>query len=201
MSNSVTKWIAGLKGGDSEAVLRLFERYWDFLVAAAQTHLNNKPRPLGDEEDLAQSVLISLCRGAADGRLNGLANRDELWGLLLSITQRKAIDRVRYHNRLKRGGGRVANEADLAARSDDETGFRLDQLKGSVPTPEFLVLIEEETGQLLGLLRDESLCQIAIWRMEGFTVTEIADKIGKGTRTVERKLELIRKTWATQIGS
>ena len=199
--NSVTRWIVGLKGGDSDAIKRLFDHYWDALVVAARAHLRNKPRPLGDEEDLAQSVLASLCRGAAAGRLNGLANRDELWGLLLTLTQQKAIDRARRESRLKRGEGRVLTEADVANCAADEVGFSLNDLAGDSPTPEFLATIEEETARLLGLLRDDSLRQIAIWRMEGFTVPEIADKMNLYTRAIERKLKLIRETWATHIGN
>ena len=36
---------------------------------------------------------------------------------------------------------------------------------------------------------------IALWKMEGFTTEEIASKLDCTTRTVERKLQLIRRLW------
>jgi DNA-directed RNA polymerase specialized sigma24 family protein len=38
-----------------------------------------------------------------------------------------------------------------------------------------------------------------VWKMEGYTVAEIADRLGYVTRTVERKLRLIRAVWAQEI--
>lgn len=42
-------------------------------------------------------------------------------------------------------------------------------------------------------LDSEELSQLAMWKLEGFTNEEIAVKCGRTTRTVERKLNLIRK--------
>jgi IS30 family transposase len=41
-------------------------------------------------------------------------------------------------------------------------------------------------------LQHESLRQIACWKMEGFTNDEIADRLSVVTRTVERKLKIVR---------
>ena len=45
------------------------------------------------------------------------------------------------------------------------------------------------------LSTDPTLRQIAEWRVEGLTNVEIAGKLGRAARTVERKLELIRLIW------
>ena len=37
------------------------------------------------------------------------------------------------------------------------------------------------------------LKKIAVWRLEGATIDEIADKLGCAHRTVDRKLDLIKK--------
>jgi DNA-directed RNA polymerase specialized sigma24 family protein len=52
---------------------------------------------------------------------------------------------------------------------------------------------------LLGLLRDDVLRQIALLRIEGYQVEEIAATIGISTRSIERKLQLIRRAWARQL--
>ncbi len=42
---------------------------------------------------------------------------------------------------------------------------------------------------------DGELRQIAVWKMEGYTNGEIADKIGRSEPTVERRLRRIRRLW------
>lgn len=197
--NSVTRWIHELRNGDEEAAEKIFDRYWDRLVEAARRHLRREPRPLNDEEDLAQSVLRSLCRGAAEGRLNGLANRDELWRLLIALTRQKAIDESRHEGRVKRGRGKTKLEADFEPLNSKNGVFSLEELASESPQPEFIIMIEEEASKLLALLRNDSLRQIAIWRMEGFTVAEIAAKMNLYTRAIERKLKLIRETWNARL--
>jgi DNA-directed RNA polymerase specialized sigma24 family protein len=54
---------------------------------------------------------------------------------------------------------------------------------------------------LLDLLNDSELRQIAVWKMEGYTSDEIAQKLQCVTRTVERKLRLIRKLWEAEFAS
>ena len=48
---------------------------------------------------------------------------------------------------------------------------------------------------MLDRLSDTILRAIALWKMEGFTTEEIASKLDCTTRTVERKLQLIRRLW------
>jgi DNA-directed RNA polymerase specialized sigma24 family protein len=49
---------------------------------------------------------------------------------------------------------------------------------------------------MLDLLGDETLRQVALLRLEGFSPREIADKLDCVERTVERKLERIRDKWS-----
>jgi DNA-binding NarL/FixJ family response regulator len=58
----------------------------------------------------------------------------------------------------------------------------------------FAAQIAEECGRLLGLL-DEDLRAVAMWKMEGETNEQIATRLGKAPRTVERKLRIIRGLW------
>jgi IS30 family transposase len=53
----------------------------------------------------------------------------------------------------------------------------------------------EECSRLLDRLQDDSLRQIACWKMEGYTNDEIAERLNVVTRTVERKLKIIRQKW------
>ncbi len=71
----------------------------------------------------------------------------------------------------------------------------LEQLVGEEPTPEFAVLVAEEYHNRLEALEDETLRQIAIWKLEGYTNEEIAARLGCALRTVANKLKLIRLKW------
>ena len=57
-------------------------------------------------------------------------------------------------------------------------------------------MIADQTSFLLDQLEDDALRQIAIWRMEGYTVDEIGERLGCAKRTVARRLDLIRQIWS-----
>jgi DNA-directed RNA polymerase specialized sigma24 family protein len=194
---SVSQWIDNLKEGDADAAQDLWERYAIRLVRIAQQRLKDVPKRLADEEDIAASVFHSLCRGAAAGRLQQVTNRDDLWWLLLRITKQKVVDHVRRETALKRGGNRTQVEHDIGL--SDSKQFALDLIIDSEPTPEFAVMLQEQHERLLWLLRDDCLRQIAVSRIEGFTVTEIAENLQSSTRSVERKLKLIRDIWSKEL--
>ncbi len=199
MSNSVSEWLVGLQAGDDSAVSQLWKRYAGELVNLARQNLGNEPKVIADEEDVAQSVFRSICRGAAAGRFADLKSRDELWWLLLAITKQKAVNHIRRERAKKRGAGRVQAESQMSAAAEGSGMFRLDDLAGQQPTPEFIVALDEQCNRLLNLLPDEQLRQIAIFRVEGYTVAEIAGKLKISTRAVERKLQLIRTEWSDEL--
>ena len=59
---SVSQWITRLRRGDSIALEMLWERYQAKLVDEAQRRLRKLPKWIADKEDVAESVLISVCR-------------------------------------------------------------------------------------------------------------------------------------------
>jgi DNA-directed RNA polymerase specialized sigma24 family protein len=75
----------------------------------------------------------------------------------------------------------------------------LDLLLGTAPTPETVLILEEENRRLMGLLRDDQLRRIALSRIEGYTIVEIADELTLSTRSIERKLRLIRNAWTKEF--
>lgn len=198
---SITRWIEDLKAGEHEALERLWARYFGQLVALARTRLKSGRggQAVADEEDAALSALNSLWERASEGRLPDLRGRDELWRLLVVITARKAIRQVEREGRKKRGGGRVFNEAVLAAgdvgEGDGGEGGLLARVAADGPTPEFAAMVAEETARRLDSLPDPTLREVARLRMEAYTNEEIAARLGCVVRTVERKLEVVRKLW------
>ena len=195
---SVTRWLDDLKGGEgADAVPPLWERYFEQLVRLARARLRAAPRGPADEEDVALSAFDSFCRGAAAGRFPRLDDRGDLWRLLVTITVRKATDYVRGESRQRRGGGRVVGEAALDAAAP-EAGRWLDQVIGREPTPEFAAQVADECRRLLEGLPDDELRTIALLRMEGYSNEQIAERLGCGLRSVERKLDRIRKRWTAE---
>jgi DNA-directed RNA polymerase specialized sigma24 family protein len=182
-SGSVTHWIRELQAGNDLAAQKLWEKYFHRLVGLAHGRLKHLPRRVADEEDVALSAFDSFCRGAEQGRFPQLSDRDDLWQLLVMLTGRKAVDLVQQESRQKRGGGKV--QADV----------ELEQIIGSEPTPEFAAQLADECRHLLAMLDDPELCSIALWKLEGYTNAEIAQKLGYVVVTIERRLRLIRGIW------
>ncbi len=186
-AGSVTHWIRQLKTGDHAAAQQLWECYYRRLVGLARAKLRGRPLRAADEEDVVQSAFDSFCRGAEHGRFPQLADRNNLWPLLVIITSRKAVDLIEREGRQKRGGGAV------------EVG--LEQLLSQEPSPEFALEMAEACERLLGLLGDDSLRAVALWKLEGDTEDEIAARLGCVPRTVRRKLRAIRDLWSREIPS
>ena len=63
------------------------------------------------------------------------------------------------------------------------------------PTPELVVQLADECERLLESLGDDTLRHVAIRRLEGYRVDEIAAELGVAERTVGRKLHRIRREW------
>ncbi len=197
--DSVSHWIENLKGGDDEAARRLWERYFQRLVALARKKLGTTPRRVADEEDMALSVFRRLCDGAQGGRFDQLADRDDLWRLLVVITTNRVIDQQRHLSPQKRGGGNVRGESIFGSKSLS-AAEGLQQLIGGEPTPELLVQISEEHDRLMMTL-DDDLRQIAVWKMESRNNEEIAAELGITSRSVRRKLARIRDLWTVEAGA
>lgn len=187
---SVTRWIDQMQAGDPDAVRELWGRYFRRLVGLARQRLRNAPRRAADEEDVALSAFDSFCRHAEEGRFPDLLDRDSLWRLLVVMTARKASHLIRDETRQKRGGAGIG---DLPDGGGDVP--ILETVLSREPTPDLAAQVAEECQRLLGELGDKELEQVAVWRMEGYAVDDIAGKLDCAPRSVKRKLQLIRDIW------
>lgn len=185
----VTAWLGQLQAGDSAAVRPLWDRYFHRLVGLARTRLKHAPRRVADEEDVALSAFDSFCRNAEAGRFPDLTDRDSLWRLLAAFTLRKAVHHVRDATRLKRGGGQVDSVDPLAA----------EVVLGREPDPQLAAEVADECERLLSALGDPALRRIALLRMDGHSVNEVAAVVGCAPRSVKRKLQLIRSIWEREV--
>ncbi len=183
---SVSFWIGRLKGGDQGAARKLWERYYAQLVELAAKKFRNAPRRVADEEDAVLGAFASFCRDAQRGRFPDLADRHDLWRLLVRMTAQKALDQLRRDQADKRGAGQDGAATDEA----------LEQVVGHEPTPAFAAQVADEMRELLGRLEEADLRAVALWKLEGHSNEEIAAKLECVPRTVERKLQRIRALWS-----
>jgi DNA-directed RNA polymerase specialized sigma24 family protein len=181
-AGSVTQWIARLQAGDEEAARLLWDRYFQPLVGLARKKLQGTSFRSA-EEDVALSAFHSFWQNAQKGKFPHLAGRANLWGLLITLTSRKACDFIAHEMR----------------RYPGPIDHNVEQILGREPDPALAALVAEEFERLLDRLNDPVLQAIAVWKMEGHTNKEIAAKLSQvkqtGERTVERKLERIRAIW------
>jgi DNA-directed RNA polymerase specialized sigma24 family protein len=173
-----------LRSGEEEAAQALWNEYSAALVNLAKQRLGNISLGMTDEEDVALSVFGSICRGAAEGRFSDVTTRDELWWLLLRITKQKAASHIRREMAAKR---RISRQPEGKVVGDAPVG--IEDLISREPSPDFLLALEEESSRLMK----------SLLRIEGYLVSEIAERLSVSERTVERKLQLIRDKWAREL--
>jgi DNA-directed RNA polymerase specialized sigma24 family protein len=196
--DSVTRWIAGVQTGDDADIHRLWSRYFQRLVRLAGTRLPKHCRRAFDEEDVALSAFQSFCERAEGGQFPQLSDRHDLWRLLATLTIRKAIMTIRHQGRQKRGGGHVLGESALMGPADAE-GQGMAEFLSREPTPDEAARFCEQYDQLLASLEHPTLKTIAMRKLDGYSSEEIAGELGITSRTVDRKLQLIRTVWEREI--
>lgn len=181
----VTFWFEAAQKGDEAAATHLWDWFYPKLVKLAQAQLDKSKRRVYDEEDVALSAFHGVYRDARGGRVPKNCNRNDIWGLLTTQLLRKIIDRRRADAAQKRGGDEVRGDSAFL-----EGG--IDLIASREPGPEFALELLDEANAVLARL-SEPLRQVALLKMDGLTNEEIAAEIGLTCRSVERKVERIRK--------
>jgi len=189
-----------VRDGDDEATTLLWQQYFQPLVQLAGRRLPRNLRRSGDEEDIALSAFHSFIAGVRQDKFPDLAGPDNLWGLLITLTGRKVSAHLRKATRQKRGGGNVRGESVFVDPTGESRGGGFEQVGGSGDDdsmrPDLRLELAEACEALLNDLPDEQLREIAVMRMDGFLVDDIAEALDLSKRAVERRLQLIRRTWS-----
>lgn len=191
---SVSVWLQQLKADDSMAAFHLWRRYVERLCRLAKRKLSSLRPGAVNEDDVVQSVFAAFLVGAQQGRFMRLDDRNDLWQVLVMLTERKAISQLRRERAAKRGGGAtsIVSAADHAATGSQEHG--ISHLPSRDPTPEFAAEVREQLNKLLQSLSVQNR-QIAAAKLEGYSNPEIADQLGVSLRSVEKRLSNIRSRW------
>jgi DNA-directed RNA polymerase specialized sigma24 family protein len=191
-SHSVTRLIARLRDDDPDTAGEIWRRYFERLLPLARAKLQALPHRVVDEEDVLVSVFDRFFRAAQQERFARLQSRNDLWQILLMLTERKVADQYRAAATHKRGG-------KLACESSSESLRELDSLPDDEPRPEFVVTFNDQLSRALERLEDPTTREVALLRMEGYENREIADRLEIGLSSVERKLRVIREVWQSEF--
>jgi DNA-directed RNA polymerase specialized sigma24 family protein len=80
-----------------------------------------------------------------------------------------------------------------------DPGTMIIQLAEPGAMADFVSRLDLWSRELLTMLNEEELRRIALRRLQGFTLEEIAEELGCVPSTVNRKIERIRKIWSREI--
>jgi DNA-directed RNA polymerase specialized sigma24 family protein len=187
---SVSRAILACGGADDGAAQAIWDRFFERLCRYVKQRIYPRHRRHFDEEDVATSAFHALFQGLKSGQFTHVRRRDELWLMLTLIAARKASNAAKQADRKKRGGGRVRGDSAFAAGGIDRVVSYAQRNDESS-----LAGVGAAADDLLARLPDESLRRIALLRLSGHRVEDIARQLNCVSRTVERKLQLIRKLW------
>lgn len=182
VTGTVTGLYRNYRLGDPAAFTELWSHFRSRLLGLARKTLPGRLQPVTNAEDALQSAFVSFWQRSERGEFGDELDRDDLWNLLGLITVRKALKHQRRQGAQKRGGG--ASGSAIA----------LDAIPAPDDSPDFAITCEELLEKLA-----PDLQVFAMLRMMGAKNREVAEQLGCTERKVERKLQLIRATWETEI--
>ena len=197
IGGSVTRDAADLRSPDllvrEQAARRIWERFEPRLLDLVKRRLNPKIRVREDEHDVLQSMFKSFFGMQPGHDKPPLASRGELWKFLVWMAMCKVANAANKHQAHRRD---VRREQPLGLPdfSDPLLASWMAEVsdRGRL-SPEEAAISREEFDRLL-LQLAEPLQQIFVWRLQGYTNSEIARMINRTERTVELKMKIIRKT-------
>jgi RNA polymerase sigma factor (sigma-70 family) len=191
----VSVWIDELRCADEAAAQKLWTHFVSRLYDLGRRKLRLQTRRVYDEEDAALSAFHSVCVGISAGRFPELQDRDSLWHLLVVITARKVAHRQRYDRQQKRDVRRQVSDSVFQPSAENFESPVLEGIQSREPSAEFVAEFVETCEQLWEDLNDPTLQQVVKLRMDNYSDTEIAERLNCSRRTVQRRLEMVRRQW------
>ena len=175
-----------LRGGDGDAALSLYMRYASRLIALATKQTPPDLAGRVDPEDVVQSVFRTFFRRASAGHYD-VPEGEELWKLLLVIALNKVRSVGAFHRAEKRDVGKtlgIVNEGQFGEPvRDQELARQILELS----IDEVIAKLPVSSGQIIRL------------RIEGHGMSEIAQRVKRSKRTVERVLQSFRADMLKEI--
>jgi RNA polymerase sigma-70 factor (ECF subfamily) len=179
--------LRAISGGSDEAAAKLYRRYAHRLRALARAQSSRELARREDVDDIVQSVFGSFFRAASQG-LYDVPAGDDLWKLLVVIAMNKIRAKGSFHRAAKRdvrvtAGSEALERAGAAELASDDEALASLQM-----------VVDEALDRLPPLTR-----KMALLRMQGHEIGEIARATSRSYRTVERGLKGFRELLAGML--
>jgi RNA polymerase sigma factor (sigma-70 family) len=165
------------KDGSEDAATALHGRYAERVKALAKRGCGPELAQRLDPDDIVQSVFRSFFHAAKRGFYEAPTS-EELWKILVVITLNKMRTQRAYHRAAKRDVRLTPGDSEYALQALPD---------GKVDHVLLQLAVQEALDGLPDLARN-----IANLRLEGFEVAQIAEKLGRSKRSVERVLHGLR---------
>lgn len=171
------------RAGSDTAAAALFDKYCERLLQMARRRIGARLNSRLDPEDVLQSAFRTFFVRVKNDEFT-FQNEDDLFKLLVRITVHKTLRQIAFHRAAKRNPNQETGNSDSAYE-------QLMQVTGSDPTPEAEVALIEHFEGLMSQLSPFDR-QVLELRMQNYSSSEIAEKLGSYERKIRRSLEHVR---------
>ena len=173
--------IARAVAGEEPALFRLLHSHYDRLAAHIAAKMPAFLRSVTDPADILQETFVQAWRHIRNFQPSG-DGAFHAW--LVTIADRKLLDRIKSHHAQKHGGGQVAagGSGDVAASSVAEL---LDVLEAEGDSPSKSAMRHELVQALhlaLAALPDDYREGIQLRYIQGLSVAEVAERMNRTER-------------------
>lgn len=156
----------------------LFERYSSMVYGLAFQILRDREEAL----DVSQEIFLTIYR-----KMNTFRGESSLKTWIYCIAVRRAANRFRWWNRLRRRGT-VSLEEHLSKSPNRELSWNL---RSKVQSPEEALLLQEERSEIERMLLELPLQQriaVIMRDIEGLSYEEIAESLNVSLGTVKSRI-------------
>jgi DNA-directed RNA polymerase specialized sigma24 family protein len=187
-----------------EALGEFCRRHGASLLPFARRRLRDARIPEAEysDEDLLQSGFGSLIDDIIRGKIASIEGVDGFLKILRRTMADKAMAKRDQMDALKRGGAGIQRRYGKGLDSDPpnhrppprerlQVADDLNLYHVGLSRNEVYEVYNDTLFELLKLLDDKNRT-VALMKLRGNTITEIANQVGVSTRTIDRRLEAIR---------
>jgi RNA polymerase sigma-70 factor (ECF subfamily) len=168
-----------VRAGEQDAATALYLRYADHLRALAARQTSSTLAARVDPDDIVQSVFRTFFRRVGTSGYDVPAG-DDLWRLFLVIALRKIRNAAAHHTAAKRDVRQTVSVRDASHQVESAGGDGTGLAVLRMVIDETLARLPEGTRRIIEL------------QVEGNEVADIANRVGRSKRSVERVLQQFR---------
>jgi RNA polymerase sigma factor (sigma-70 family) len=185
--DSVNSLIANWKSGDDGAAEVLYRRYIDSVTRTVACHLTAKFRDRIGTEDMVQNVFLAVFIRLKKDTIN--FRNDASFGCWIRRFAKNKVRRcIRYEVAMKRSINREAGSLNQMAANEGSYELATDHRVTAVDH-----LIQRETLVELRRTLDRKCYRVVEMLMAGYNQAEIAKIVRLSSRTIRRRIKVIRE--------